>query len=577
MSLTIHRRPIKEDGIAFSSSTPPLLQRIYSSRGVYSEEELQYTLSKLYDYRKLKDIEKAAEILSSAIIEKNHILIVGDFDADGATSSALAIAALHSFGATNPNYIVPNRFEFGYGLTPGIVEVAKEHQPDVLVTVDNGISSLEGVAAAKAHGMQVVITDHHLAGEQLPEADAIVNPNQPGCLFPGKNTAGVGVIFYVMCAVRALLDKQGWFSKQRSKPNMAELLDLVALGTVADVVSLDQNNRILVHQGLQRIRIGRVRPGIQALIDVTNRKNTSIVSSDMGFSLGPRLNAAGRLDDMSIGIELLLSTDIQQAKSLAVTLDELNVERRAIEESMRQEAMSKLEALSLEDEKSMLPSGVCLYQDDWHQGVIGILAARVKEKTYRPVIAFAQGDEGLIKGSARSVSGFHIRDALALINSRFPGLLIAFGGHAMAAGLTLKESDFEQFKAAFEQVASEYLSEDQLTASVVTDGDLTKDHLTLSTAEMLHTSGPWGQSFPEPLFDGVFHIVDQKLLKEKHLKLTLQHPDSSQWIDAILFNADRTIWPDQAVSRVRVVYQLDINEFRGQRNVQMLLRHLEKE
>lgn len=574
MSLTINRRTITKSSLTFSSSVSPLLQRIYAARGVCSEDELQHSLTRMYDYRKLKGIEAAAIILSDAVVQQKHILVVGDFDADGATSSAVAITALRSFGASQPDYLVPNRFEYGYGLSPEIVDVAKKRQPDVLVTVDNGISSIEGVASAKACNMQVVVTDHHLAGKQLPEADAIVNPNQPGCPFPGKNTAGVGVIFYVMCAVRAALEKQGWFNEKRPQPNMAALLDLVALGTVADVVSLDQNNRILVHQGLQRIRAGHVRPGIQALIDVANRKNSALIANDMGFALGPRLNAAGRLDDMSVGIELLLSDDISQARELAAMLDGLNVERRAIEDSMRQEAESQLDQLSLGDE-SIFPAGVCLYQADWHQGVIGILASRIKEKVYRPVIAFAQADDGLIKGSARSVSGFHIRDALATIDSRFPGLLISFGGHAMAAGLTLNERDFEAFKAAFEQVASEQLSQEALTASVMTDGELSAGELTLSTAEMLRQAGPWGQNFPEPVFDGVFNVVDQKLLKDKHLKLTLTHSESNEWIDAILFNADRSLWPNHTLRVVRAVYQLDVNEFRGQRNMQMLLRHLE--
>ncbi len=575
LSLTIRRRNVTPHQNKLSSSLSPLLQRLYISRGVSDDKDLQYTLKLLYSWKKLKNINIATNIICDAIITKKRILIVGDFDADGATSCALAINALNSFGACQPDYLVPDRFQFGYGLSSEIVELAvSSTKPDVLLTVDNGISSIEGVKTAKRHGIQVVITDHHLAGEQLPEADAIVNPNQPGCDFESKNIAGVGVIFYVMCAVRAVLANKKWFNKVRPQPNMAELLDLVALGTVADVVSLDKNNRILVHQGLQRIRAGCVRPGIQALIDITHRKNTTLTTTDIGFALSPRINAAGRLDDMSQGIELLLTTDKNKAKVLALQLDELNSERRAIENTMQQEAIVALESIKL-NKQSQLPPALCFYQPDWHQGVIGIVASRIKEKTHRPVIAFAEADESLIKGSARSITGFHIRDALATINSRFPSLLTSFGGHAMAAGLTLDKNKFDIFNQIFIDIASEQLTEDQLKNSIITDGELKPEELTLSTAEMLKNSGPWGQNFPEPLFDGVFNLVDQKILKNKHLKLILTHAKCNDWIDAILFNADLKLWPSPETKQVKIAYRLEINEFRGQRSPQMILHYIE--
>ena len=409
-------------------------------------------------------------LLADAVMKGQNILIVGDFDADGATGSALGILALKAMGATAVDFLVPNRFEYGYGLTPAIVEVAKTYHPDLLVTVDNGISSIDGVESAKAADMKVLITDHHLAGEQLPDADAIVNPNQPDCPFPGKNTAGVGVIFYVLCAVRTELDRRDWFAN-RAKPNMASFLDIVALGTVADVVSLDANNRILVHQGLNRIRAGFARPGILALAEVAKRDVMRLVASDLGFALAPRLNAAGRLDDMSLGIELLLTDDFHRAREIASELDSLNRERREIEDSMKEEALRDLARLELGD-KDGLAWGVCLYQNDWHQGVIGILASRIKEKLYRPVIAFAPGDDGEIKGSARSIPGFHIRDALEAISTRHPGLILKFGGHAMAAGLTIKVEDYVRFAEAFDREARRLLTEDMLESCLVTDGSL---------------------------------------------------------------------------------------------------------
>lgn len=555
----------------------PILRRIYLARGVSSSRELERSLAFLASSESMKDIDRATRLLADAVEHNQRILIVGDFDADGATSSALGVLALRALGAVHVDFLVPNRFEYGYGLTPAIVEVAKTYHPELLVTVDNGISSIEGVRSAKAAGMKVLVTDHHLAGDQLPEADAIINPNQPGCAFPGKNTAGVGVIFYVLCAVRTELERRGWFAdpqQPRQKPNMASFLDIVALGTVADVVGLDANNRILVQQGLNRIRAGFARPGILALAEVAKRNPARLVAADFGFALAPRLNAAGRLDDMSLGIELLLTDDLQKARELASQLDSLNRERREIEESMKEEAMRDLARLDLA-EGDGLPWGICLYQEDWHQGVIGILASRVKEQFHRPVIAFAPGDEGELKGSARSIPSFHIRDVLDMVSTNAPGLILKFGGHAMAAGLTLKTEDYQTFAEAFDREARRLLTKEALQSCLITDGQLTAGELTLETAELLRNAGPWGQNFPEPLFEGVFTLKEQRLVGGKHLKLLLVAEGSEEWLDAIWFNVDTGRWPNNAVERVRVVYRLDINEFRGRCRVQLMVQYLD--
>ena len=575
MTLSIVQRTPDLSHASFPADMPLLLQRIYAARGVLNDQDLARTLKGLYRYEDLKGIREAATILADAISSRSRILIVGDFDCDGATSSALAVRALRAMGAAWVDYLVPNRFEYGYGLTPEIVEVATAKQPDVLVTVDNGISSMAGVEAARALGIQVVVTDHHLAGKDLPAADAIVNPNQPECPFPGKNTAGVGIIFYVLCALRTTLEERGWFSQSgMAKPNMADLLDLVALGTVADVVSLDTNNRILVHQGLARIRAGRACAGILALVDVARRRRDTLSATDLGFALGPRLNAAGRLDDMSLGIELLLTDDILQARQMAAELDSLNEERKSIESGMRDDALRALARLEL-DEEQTLPWGLCLFQEDWHQGVIGILASRVKEKLHRPVIAFAASQDGEIKGSARSIPGFHIRDALDAIATRNPGLLLKFGGHAMAAGLSIRQKDYDRFAAAFDEEARRIITEDQLKALMLTDGELAMHDFTMATAELLREAGPWGQSFPEPVFDGCFELIEQRLVGEKHLKMVLMCPGADHWIDGIAFNVDTGTWPDLSVRKVRAVYKLDINEFRGNRTLQLLVDHLE--
>ena len=555
-----------------SSSLPPLLARIYSARGIKSDAELTRQLKGLYHYSQLKDIDLAAQLLADAITQQKRILIVGDFDCDGATSSALAVLAIRGMGG-HADYLVPNRFEYGYGLTPEIVDVAESYHPDVLVTVDNGISSMEGVDAARKKGWQVVVTDHHLAGRSLPNAHAIVNPNQPDCSFPSKSTAGVGIIFYVMCAVRTALEQRDWFA---DKPafNPFGLLDLVALGTVADVVSLDRNNRILTYQGLARIRAGQCRPGIKALIDVSGRNASTLVASDLGFALGPRLNAAGRLDDMSTGIELLLTQNPEQARELATELDSLNRDRKDIEAGMQQEAMSELASLDLSCKEST-PWGVCLYQTGWHQGVIGILASRVKESLNRPVIAFAAADNGELKGSARSIKGLHMRDALDAIAREQPNLILKFGGHAMAAGLSIREDRFETFSQCFDKVVREHLDASDLEAEILTDGPLETSDFTMQTAETLRAAGPWGQHFPEPCFDGEFQLIQQRLVGQKHLKMVLKLPDSEHFLDAIAFNIDPMSWPNPAIQRLRVVYKLDINEYRGQQSLQLLVDYFE--
>ena len=549
---------------------PPLLTRLYAARGVQSAAELDKGLARLLPYQQLKGIEAAVELLVQALQEQQRILIVGDFDADGATASAVGLRGLRLLGAGHVDYLVPNRFEYGYGLTPEIVAVALERQPELLITVDNGISSVEGVAAANAAGLPVLVTDHHLPGAELPAAAAIVNPNQPGCAFPSKALAGVGVIFYVLLALRARLRELGWFNPQRVEPNLAELLDLVALGTVADVVPLDANNRILVHQGLARIRAGRAHAGLKAVLEVAGREAQRISSTDLGFILGPRLNAAGRLDDMSLGIECLLTDEQALASEMAIQLDQLNQDRKAIEQGMQREALAKLKDLPLDD----LPFGLCLFEPDWHQGVIGILAARLKERYFRPAIAFADAGDGQLKGSARSVPGLHIRDALDALAAANPGLISKFGGHAMAAGLSLPQENFPAFAAAFAAEVSRQLSADDLTGRLLSDGRLAAEEFNLPLAHALRHAGPWGQHFPEPLFEGRFEIVQQRLVGEKHLKLLLRTECGTQTLDGIAFNIDRELWPNPNVRWVDLAYKLDVNEFRGRESVQLLVSHI---
>lgn len=570
----IERRPAPEHLPSALSGLHPVLARIYASRGINSPEELGRQLKELLPDSAMHGMDAAVARLVQALQQREAILIVGDFDCDGATSTALALLALRQFGAASVEYLVPNRFEFGYGLSPEIVDVAATQEPGLIITVDNGISSIEGVARARELGIDVLVTDHHLPGEQLPAACAIVNPNQPDCSFMAKSTCGVGVIFYVMIALRRALTEAGWFAEQGIKPpNLASFLDLVALGTVADVVALEHNNRTLVYQGLQRIRAGQARPGILALIEVAGRRRDILSATDLGFALAPRLNAAGRLEDMSIGIECLLSDDADYALDLARTLDDLNKERRGIEQEMQQQALVLLEQLQLDDDA--LPYGLSLFDPGWHQGVIGILASRIKERVHRPVIAFAPGDNGEIKGSARSISGFHVRDGLAAIDARHPGLIKKFGGHAMAAGLTLAEASLDTFCEVFDQEVRRQLDEAALTRRVVTDGALSAKQFSMELAELIREAGPWGHQFPEPRFDGRFRLLQQRIVGQRHLKLVLMEPQSGMALDAIAFNIDTRQWPDQSVIEVEVVYRLDINEFRGQRNLQLMIEQLQ--
>lgn len=577
MQKHIVRRELKTDPGQLPDTLPPVLRRIYAARGVADARQLDTTVERLLPPESLNGLARALDLLEQALVAGQRIVIVGDFDADGATSTALMVRALRSMGAQQVSYLVPNRFDFGYGLTPEIVAVAAQRQPDLLITVDSGISCLAGVAAARALGMRVLVTDHHLPGMRLPEADAIVNPNLPGDSFPSKNLAGVGVAFYVMVALRARLRDKGWFAAcGLGEPNLAQLLDLVALGTVADVVPLDHNNRVLVEQGLRRIRAGRCVPGITALLALGGRQPAHAVASDLGFAVGPRLNAAGRLEDMALGIECLLADASGIAQHMARQLDQLNRERREIEADMQAQALAVLAALPLEE--GGLPTGVCVYDPGWHQGVIGILASRLKDRFHRPVIAFAAAGNGAIKGSARSVPGLHIRDCLEAISARHPGLIRKFGGHAMAAGLSLAERDFTVFQALFDAEVSRHLCADDLHGIIYSDGELAVQELTLELAEMLRLAGPWGQHFPEPLFDGRFIVTRQRVVGEKHLKLSVQPlaapmpPNLS--IDAIYFGAAGTVAGDLTGREVQLAYRVDANEFRGVRSVQLVVEHL---
>jgi single-stranded-DNA-specific exonuclease len=550
----------------------PLLARVYRGRGIESQEQLDLALGRLLPPEALLNADRAAELLADALAVDAKIVIVGDFDADGATSTALVVSALRDLGATRVTYLVPNRFEFGYGLTPEIVALAAEGHPDLIITVDNGISSLEGVEAARSQGITTLITDHHLAGETLPNADVIVNPNQPGCDFASKHLAGVGVIFYVMLALRAELRRRGWF-EAHPEPNLARLLDLVALGTVADVVPLDQNNRILVDQGLRRIRAGQTRPGILALLETASRQAHSVVASDLGFAVAPRINAAGRLEDMSVGIECLLSETMEQARPLAAELHDLNRSRRQIEGDMQAQALEYLNSLEME-ERAEPPVAMTLYQSGWHQGVIGILASRIKERLHRPIIAFADGNPGELKGSARSIPGIHIRDILDAVAAHNPGLITRFGGHAMAAGLTLPRAAYEDFSAAFVAEVARHAEDVHLQAVIESDGELAPEHFDLELATVLRFAGPWGQHFPEPAFDGRFRVVNQRLVGERHLKLVVTPEGSSVMVDAIAFNVDPERWPDESVEQVELAYRLEVNEFRGTRSVQLVVEQL---
>jgi len=539
------------------SGLPPLIARLYAARGITAPREMKHKLAELLPYGAMKGCEAAAARLADACRDGEKLLVVADYDADGATACAVAVTGLTALGA-KVEYIVPNRFDYGYGLSPEIARLAAEHQPDLLITVDNGIAAHAGIEEARRLGMEVLVTDHHLPGDTLPQA-LIVNPNQPGCEFPSKNLAGVGVMFYVLMALRAELRKRGAFVN-RPQPNLAELLDLVALGTVADVVRLDANNRLLVAQGLERMKKGLARPGIQALFTAAGRKIERAGAEDLGFVIGPRLNAAGRLADMSVGIECLLAGDLGVAQKLAGELDRLNRERREIEADMQDQALALLDGIEVADGASLT-----LFDPAWHQGVVGLLASRLKERHHRPTIIFADGGDGLLKGSGRSIPGLHLRDALDLVDRAHPGLILKFGGHAAAAGLTLRREGLDTFSAAFEAVARASLSAADLEKLIETDGELTPQECTLENAEAIR-SAVWGQGFPAPAFHGEFTVQSQRLVGEKHLKLRLSGKGLSG--DAILFFHDTPL-PE----RIQAVYRPEVNEWNGNRALQFNLAH----
>lgn len=549
---------------------PPLLRRLYASRGVRSARELERSVKGMLPWQQLSGIDNAVEILYNAFREGIRIIVVGDFDADGATSTALSVLGMRALGCDNISYLVPNRFEDGYGLSPEVVDQAKARGAQLIITVDNGISSHAGVAHAKTLRIPVIVTDHHLPGDTLPDAEAIINPNLRDCEFPSKALAGVGVAFYLMLALRTFLRDKGWFDERGiAPPNLAELLDLVALGTVADVVPLDANNRILTWQGLSRIRAGKCRPGIKALLEIANRDPQRLAASDLGFALGPRLNAAGRLDDMSVGVALLLCDNLGEARVLASELDALNQTRKEIEQGMQAEALILCE--KLERSSETLPGGLAMYHPEWHQGVVGILASRIKERFHRPVIAFAPAGDGTLKGSGRSIQGVHMRDALERLDTLYPDLMIKFGGHAMAAGLSLEEHKFEQFQQRFGELVTEWLDPALLQGEVISDGPLSAAEMSMEVAQLLRDAGPWGQMFPEPLFDGRFRLLQQRLVGERHLKVMVEPVGGGPLLDGIAFNIDTTCWPDNGVREVELAYKLDINEFRGNRSLQIII------
>jgi single-stranded-DNA-specific exonuclease len=570
--LEVVRRPMPGDRTALPADVHPVLQRIYAARGVRSHTELLLALRDLLPVTTLRGTQAAAELLCRHRLE-GSVVIIGDFDADGATSTALLVRALRSWGFARVDFLVPNRFEFGYGLTPEIVELAARRRPSLIVTVDNGIASHAGVIAARAAGIEVLITDHHLPAATLPPADVIVNPNLPDCGFASGCLAGVGVAFYVAAALRRLLEQRAVLPE--SALGTAELLDLVALGTVADVVPFDVNNRILVAQGLRRIRAGRCVPGISALLAIARREQSQLVASDLGFAVAPRLNAAGRLTDMSIGIRCLLADDAAEARALAQELDQLNAERRQIEAKMQSEALAAVRVLR-DPASGVSRSGVCLFDQAWHQGVVGLVASRVKERLRRPVIAFARADERLLRGSARSVPGVHIRDVLDALATREPQLIQKFGGHAMAAGLTLEFERLDAFARAFDAQCASALAARGSPDVIETDGELSREEIALPTAEALRAGGPWGPGFPEPLFDGLFEVSSARVVGERHLRLGLAAPEGRGEFSAIAFNYlddDRraAALPSGAV---RLIYRLDSNEYLGERRLQIVVEHL---
>lgn len=567
----LRRRPVAP--YAFPADIPPLLQRVYAARGVTGEEGVVRELGALSDFRPLSGIDKATELLERALREAWPIVVVGDYDADGATSSALAVTALQACGARQVSYLVPNRVTQGYGLSAALAAEASGLGARLLITVDNGIAADAGVRAAHEAGMSVLVTDHHLPGDTLPPAEAIVNPNLPGDAFPSKALAGVGVIFYVMLALRARLRENHWFEQQGlPEPRFADLLDLVAVGTVADVVSLDRNNRILVEQGLRRIRAGHARPGIRALLRVAGRDHARIGASDLGFAVGPRLNAAGRLDDMALGIECLLATDETRAMTLAQRLDALNRERRELEQDARTQAMAAVESALNRVDSGALPDGLCLFDPDWHEGIVGLVAGRLKERFHRPAAVFARGADGLLKGSVRSVPGIHVRDVLADIATRNPDLLVRFGGHAMAAGLSLDAAKLDAFADLFAAEIARQADHEALQPVLWSDGELAPGEFTLASAEALRAGGPWGQGFPEPVFDGIFAVERAREVGQGHLKLRLRDPRDGNQHDAIAFQyAELGMPADGGRGETRFAFRLEVNEFRGERRPQLLI------
>lgn len=554
-------------------SLHPVLQKIYHQRNITNLNDINYSLKYLLPYQGLSQIDLAASRLAKAIKQQQRIVIVGDYDADGATSTALAMLALRSFGAQQASFFLPDRIKHGYGLSPKIVaEVNAKLQPELIITVDNGISSIAGVASARALGIEVLITDHHLAAAKIPQDCIIVNPNQAGDSFASKNLAGVGVIFYVMLALRRELVRQDYFSEQKIvEPNMAQFLDLVALGTVADVVPLDHNNRILVRQGLQRIRRGNCRAAIKSIVKLGNRDLSKLTSEDLGFCVGPRLNAAGRLDDMTTGVRCLLADDMAKATILANELDSLNKQRRCLEQDMQQQAEEEINKYI---HAKNTPVAISLYQEHWHEGVIGLIASRIKDRLYRPTIVFTKAKDGSLKGSGRSIPGLHLRDVLADVNSTTPGLITKFGGHAMAAGLSIDAEKLNIFKQQLQTQVSNRVSASDLEACIYSDGELEMQYLTLPTAEMLQESGPWGQGFPAPLFHGEFILQSQRLVGEKHLQMMLACPKGGACYAAIAFQVDLKLWPNHSCQSVQIAYRLAINSFRNRRSLQLIVEQL---
>ncbi|ALG68200.1 single-stranded-DNA-specific exonuclease RecJ [Beggiatoa leptomitoformis] len=575
MQKALYRRPLPPNFTLQQTDINPIIQRILASRQINPDTQLNHTLKYLLPYHQLNGIQPAVALLKEALSQQQRILIVADYDADGATSCSVAVKALRLMGAKHVAYLVPNREKHGYGLTPEIIDLAMPFCADLLVTVDNGISSIAGVARAKACNIKVLITDHHLPPPQLPAADAIVNPNQSDDVFPSKNLAGVGVIFYVMLALRAALREADWFTQQAlPEPNLAELLDLVALGTVADVVKLDYNNRILVAQGLARMRANSCSAGIRALIKVAQREQSELVAGDLGFALGPRLNAAGRMDDMSYGIACLLSENDAEAWEHAQNLDMLNQERRVVEAEMHQEALAQLADVQLQLNEN-LPVGLCLFDEKWHQGVIGILASRIKDRLHRPVIVFTVSNNNEIKGSARSVAGVHIRDVLENIAMQHPQLLSRFGGHAMAAGLSLAREDYATFCQLFDEAVRHYLPPEDIQGKIYTDGELSPSDFTLPFAEQLRHLLPWGQDVPEPIFEGIFEILDKRILKNSHLKMVVRPLPAGLPVDAIAFNMADVPLSANAPT-VKMAFRLEVNFYKGLKSLQLMVDYLEE-